>query len=391
MLLAMYRNYTIAVLLFFTTFCSVDPQAKDGPVSDGMKNVIVYAEEGKFCGWPANNGVMIWDDKEIVVGFSLLDFVIADGHNADRDSIRSVVCRSMDGGETWTMEDPKNYVGDGDERRDVPTGLDFTAPGFSMRVGAEGYWASEEKRGELFFSSDRGRTWTGPCVIKGLLDHPELEGVELTARTDYLVNGPTELLLFGSARNNKKWKSDRTFCARTVDGGKTFQFVNWIVPPSDPYRAVMPNTVRCSPDMLVSAIRRRHVIGPNEDCWIDTYVSKDNGGSWIMLSRAAETGNSNGNPPALVRLKDGRLCLVYGNRTKRQMLARLSRDQGRTWSKEIVLRDDFLADSFNDADFGYPRVVQRADGKLVVMYYWATKQNPHHHIAGTIWDPDLIK
>ena len=96
-------------------------------------------------------------------------------------------------------------------------------------------------------------------------------------------------------------------------------------------------------------------------------------------------------PPALVRLKGGRLCLVYGNRTKRQMLARLSRDQGRTWGKEILLRDDYLADSFNDADFGYPRVVQRADGKLVVMYYWATKQNPHHHIAGTIWDPDVIK
>jgi hypothetical protein len=260
-----------------------------------------------------------------------------------------------------------------------------------MRVGAEGYWASEERRGELFFSSDRGRTWLGPCVIKGLLNHPELEGAEMTSRTDYLVNDPSELLLFGSARNDRKWESDRTFCARTVDGGETFQFAGWIVSPSDPCRAVMPATVRCSPEMLVTAIRRRYVSGPNEDCWIDTYVSKDNGGSWTMLSRAAETGNSNGNPPALVNLKDGRLCLVYGNRTRRQMLARLSGDQGRTWGREIVLRDDYQADSFNNADLGYPRVVQRADGKLVVVYYWATKQNPQHYIAGTIWDPNATE
>ncbi|MHC4755769.1 MAG: exo-alpha-sialidase, partial [Planctomycetota bacterium] len=294
-------------------------------------------------------------------------------------------------GESWSLEDPKGYVGDGGVRRDVPEGLDFKAPGFAMRVGAVGYLASEEKRGELFFSSDRGKTWIGPCGIAALLDHPELKDVVVTSRTDYLVNGKSECLLFCSARNSDKWKSDRAFCARSVDAAKTFQFVSWIVPPADLYRAVMPNTVRFSQDMLVSAIRRRPVSGPSQDCWIDTYVSKDNGNTWSMLSRAAETGIGNGNPPALTKLKDGRLCLVYGNRTKREMLARLSSDQGRTWGRQILLRDDYQTDSFNDADLGYPRVVQRADGKLVTMYYWATKQNPHHHIAGTIWNPDAIK
>jgi hypothetical protein len=356
-----------------------------------MKNVIVYAEEGKFCGWPANNGGWSWDGKEILVGFSLGDYVVKDGHNVDKPTIRSVVCRSMDGGKSWSLEDPQGFVGDGGPRRDVPDGLDFTSDGFVMRVGAVGYLASKEKRGELFFSSDRGRTWIGPCGIAGLLDHPELKDVEVTSRTDYLVNGASECLLFCSARNHKKWKSDRAFLARSVDAGKSFQFVNWIVHPSNPYRAVMPSTVRCSEGMLVTAIRRRYVSGPKQDCWIDVCVSEDNGGVWSFLSRAAETGKWNGNPPALVRLKDGRLCLVYGNRTIRQMRTRLSTDQGRTWGKEIVLRDDYQTDSFNDADLGYPRVVQRADGKVVAMYYWATKQNPHHHIAGSIWDPDVVK
>ena len=278
------RYFFVAFLLLFLAYCYADSHANDKPKQDGMKNVIVYAQEGKFCGWPANNGVWIWDGKEILVGLSLGDFIEHDGHNIVRASLRSVVCRSVDGGESWTLEDPNSFVGDGGRRRDVPDGLDFTDPGFVMRVGAVGYWASEEKRGELFFSSDRGRTWLGPCPIGGLLDHPELQNVVVTSRTDYLINSRSECLLFCSARNSKKWKSDRVFCARSVDAGKTFQFANWIVPPTDPYRAVMPNTVRCSKDMLVSAIRRRPVSGPSQDCWIDIYVSKDNGQSWKMHS-----------------------------------------------------------------------------------------------------------
>ncbi|MCX6883610.1 MAG: hypothetical protein NTX27_01060, partial [Verrucomicrobia bacterium] len=34
-----------------------------------MRNVIVASEAGKFCGWPANNGVWRWDGgREILVG-----------------------------------------------------------------------------------------------------------------------------------------------------------------------------------------------------------------------------------------------------------------------------------------------------------------------------------
>jgi hypothetical protein len=224
-----------------------------------------------------------------------------------------------------------------------------------------------------------------------LLDYPELEGVELTCRTDYQVNGPSECLLFGSARNRTKWKSDRAFVARSVDAGKSFSFVKWIIEPSNPYRAVMPSSVRCSDDVLVAAVRRRYVSGPKQDCWIDMCISEDNGNVWSFLSRAAETGVHNGNPPGLAGLKDGRLCLVYGNRNKRQILARISTDQGRNWGNEVVLRDDYQTDAHNDADLGYPRVVQRGDGKLLAMYYWATKEHPHHHIAGTIWNPYAIK
>jgi hypothetical protein len=77
---------------------------------------------------------------------------------------------------------------------------------------------------------------------------------------------------------------------------------------------------------------------------------------------------------------------VYGNRARRQIVARLSTDEGRTWGQAIVLRDDFQSVD-DEPDFGYPRVTQRADGHLLALYYWATSSHPQQHIAATIWEP----
>ena len=41
----------------------------------------------------------------------------------------------------------------------------------------------------------------------------------------------------------------------------------------------------------------------------------------------------------------------------------------------------------DDPDLGYTRLVERTDGRLVVMYYWATAENPQQHIAASIWTP----
>jgi hypothetical protein len=123
-----------------------------------------------------------------------------------------------------------------------------------------------------------------------------------------------------------------------------------------------------------------------DECWIDAYASNDEGREWAFLSRVGETGAHNGNPPALTRLADGRLCCVYGQRDRRQMIARYSRDEGASWSEELVLRDDY-ASLQDDQDLGYGRLFQRSDGCLVATYYWATKDRPHQHIAATIWAP----
>ena len=83
-------------------------------------------------------------------------------------------------------------------------------------------------------------------------------------------------------------------------------------------------------------------------------------------------------------LGDGRICLIFGYRAEPYSIrAKLSDDNGRTWSDDIILRDDG-----GDHDIGYPRVVQRPDGKVVIVYYFHDRvTGPERYIAATIWDP----
>jgi hypothetical protein len=37
---------------------------------------VVCKEVGKYFGWPANNGLWVWDNNEILVGFTKGNFVI---------------------------------------------------------------------------------------------------------------------------------------------------------------------------------------------------------------------------------------------------------------------------------------------------------------------------
>ena len=148
----------------------------------------------------------------------------------------------------------------------------------------------------------------------------------------------------------------------------------------------MPSSARISNNEIVTALRRRQDDSRGSRNWIDLYASTDNGATWQHRSKVADTGQGNGNPPAMVRLRDTRIVVTYGYRSKPYgMRARISRDNGKTWGREIVLRDDGAG-----ADLGYSRSVQRRDGKVITIYYYSTAANPEQYIAATIWDTNAI-
>jgi hypothetical protein len=341
-------------------------------IAPAAENVVVYREPGRFGGWPANNGIWAWGD-EIVVGFSLGYFKVnPSGHAIDGQKSQAPrFARSLDGGRTWKIEIPTFLNDEGKEKdaADCPGGIDFTDPNFAMTLRMV---SSRTGFSRFYYSTDRARTWRGPYKL------PTFDRKGIAARTDYIVNGKHDLMAFITA-SKENGREGRVFCTRTTDGGKTWNLVAWIGPEPTGF-AIMPSTVRLSPTELLTAIRREE----GKEHWIEGWLSEDNAATWRQIARPAEsTGGSVGNPPSMIRLRDGRLAVTYGYRSAPYGIrARISSDGGRSWGDEIMLRDDAGC-----WDLGYPRTVQRADGRIVTVYYFNDDAKSERYIAATIWKP----
>jgi len=123
----------------------------------GDEHRTIYAESGRYGGWPANHGAWNWGD-EILVGFSA-GYVKSQG--PDRHAIdyerpeEYLMARSKDGGRSWAVENPAakgfligdpstHHLGRQSFRKglmpreetplDCPGGIDFTHPDFANRI-----------------------------------------------------------------------------------------------------------------------------------------------------------------------------------------------------------------------------------------------------------------
>src|SRR5262249_7094562 len=117
-----------------------------------------------------------------------------------------LLARSLDGGATWAVETPQPsgaLAGTAGMRHGkMPPGLaedrlvalarpiDFTRPDFAFTVRMEN---SNNGTSRFWYSYDRGHTWRGPYPL------PLFGQKGVMGRTDYLVNGPGDCLLFLTA------------------------------------------------------------------------------------------------------------------------------------------------------------------------------------------------
>lgn len=324
-----------------------------------MAHTTVYADPGFFAGWPANHGAWQWGD-EFLVGFlrGPYDPTKLRTHRI-REPFEKMQARSLDGGETWTVEQP-NVDFEGVEATD-PLGFDPATT--DIRVcGFYDHGGDRCPDGAFYLTQDRGRTWHGPYHLRGV---QYILGERCSARTARL----------GRARFLMTWRSDAreddvVWLVEYDDG----RFIpRAIVAGDDGRPALMPQGVALG-GRLVVAVRR---MAP--DYGIEAFASDDDGRTWRFLSRVSETGRHNGNPPALAT--DGRgIWCAYANRDKGRIMLAQSDDGGETWREDVIRR----APNGGKSDIGYPQLFMRSDGRPVCVYYWSEPKGPPQHIEATI-------
>jgi hypothetical protein len=371
--------------------------------ANSIQHNIIYSQAGKFAAWPANCGMWAWEN-EILVCFNIADhnYNIKSGHTYDVSTSELMFARSIDGGETWNLENARDngiigfamdhHAGDKDVKPSkLKEPINFKDLDFALLFQRE---SNRNGPTHFYYTYTRGKTWNGPHKF------PELDSVGITNRTDYIIDNLLELKSMLSIGHG------RTAIARTDDGGQSWELLSYVGPDftrseelvnRNDY-SLMPSTVRLTNSDILTTIRHRE--GDDGKVWITSYLSNDNGLTWNKLEDpVSEHVNS---PPALIKLDDGRLVLIYVARLSSWNIeptyedgatvsARISSDNGMTWGDEIILREK---EGAND-DVGYPRVVKRPDGKLVITYYWnhvlKDKDFPYRYISATIWDPSHHK
>lgn len=379
-----------ALFLFCNSLFEDEKRGNSVEQTNDIQHVKVYYQEGRFAGWPANNGIWKWGD-EILVGFVEAGFEESGGfHTYNRESARNKYARSLDGGLTWTIEDGYERGQTGraydhnltEEQAEPPRDLnqpipDFTDPGFVITFMRDDY---HDGPSTFYYSMNRGKEWRGPY------NFPNLNTSGVATRTDYIVEGPQELHAFMNVAK-KNGREGRVIHTKTEDGGLNWELVSWLGNEPEGFE-IMPSTVKINESELFTVIRARDV-NPDRN-YLKAYRSTDYGKTWEEENDPVYDTGHNGAPPSLVKMDDGRLALAYAYRSQygSRICLRFSTDNGKTWSQEIPVRS---GDGAN-GDIGYPQMVQRGDGKLVIVYYWnhANQGDPYRYIAASIVDPEMF-
>lgn len=365
------------------------------PLSD-VERSIVYHQPDRFAGWPANYGLWAWGDELVAVFVSGWLGPLTGVHARDKGRpFLPVQMRSADAGRSWTEESWNGTIPggrdtlSGDEHVDpelqvAPTlspdafvplddPIDFTDPEtivMCARTGLDaGSWSW------FHVSRDRGRHWSGPHLI------PDLGTNGISARTDIVALSSDSALMMLTCP--KVDGTEGRVCAALVtDGGRSFERRGWVDEAPEGWH-IMPSSLRHG-DEVLTAVRaadgqpktdRRH--------WIDLHRSSDGGISWHPVATAVSDTGVGGNPPALLRLADQRLLIVYGHRDIPFGLRCVtSDDDGRSWSEPVVLTDDIAM-----RDMGYPRAVQLDDGSVLAVYYANRGDETDRWIEAVRWRP----
>lgn len=369
---------------------------------------IVYRKEDEFCAWPLYGGMWETADGSIVTGFerykcgyeSYAD--VNHDHVAESSKNELLLMRSTDRGLTWNTDDftklwdrsvgEADIVAQGPQNYRDEKPLDFRNRDVLVATGTTPTFGVLDARVWVRASIDGGRTWRRSIILPLIGMHA------LSATNASTVRSDGRSLLFLTSSSPDGW-TRRSLVYASADGGHEWTFLSFITPKFDDgsadgpwhstfrfggHRFYYPRGIQLSDGRLLCTVRCQR--DPRGVMWTEIYESRDGARTWQFLSRV----NDWGAPSDICEMADGRIAVVYTYRLAPYGLrAKISEDGGRTWGAELILRDDG-----GSWDLGYPRLMERSAGELLVVYYFNSKHDPIQanggvrHICRTVFRPD---
>ena len=212
-------------------------------------------------------------------------------------------------------------------------------------------------------SEDQGRTWSEITYLPGGILGP------IRCKPITLSDGA---ILAGTSV--EAYQTYTAWMDRSEDFGKTWQIYGPLVYDSVRRGLIQPTVWQMSNGRVRALMRSTRAIGS-----IVQATSPDGGRTWGPVTKTSFP-----NPDAgidTVKLKDGRVALVFNNTPRGRNLLNLafSDNDGETWGFPYILENE-------RGEFSYPAMIQSRDGNLHITYTWKRLRIKH-----VVVNPDHLK
>ncbi len=380
---------------------------------------ICYAKD-TICHWPRFGGIWYWpEDNEILLGHIHSHSEYKDpqdkahGEHGIWRRATNRFQRTLDGGQTWPRElafdlyDNRRYLRDQWEwlgldpitRKPIRRNNEVERPDIRMShpdsvMATSSAWVGVPtvRNGKVHHdrviwglrSPDRGRTWEERPV----LIWPHRANTAAVYNNFYLVLPDGGLLgCLGPIMEGHFTPKRAPQVYMSTDQGVTWHYVSTIHWDPNTYETFSYPALRMLPSGRLFCSLGSWA-GSAAVRWTAVTYSDDLGNTWARPRRIDRWSVS----PYPIVLRDGRIVIVYIVRCQppMRMCCIVSEDEGKTWSSEVVLRDD--SPPVSDQDGGYPVAVELKDGRIFTAYYWQVQENDlpwpggRKHIAGTFFE-----
>ncbi len=209
--------------------------------------------------------------------------------------------------------------------------------GPEQRKAALGQW--------MIRSTDGGLTWSGrySSIVNSPHGPVQLADRRIMYAGKELWTGKQRCGVCVSTDDGRSWRWLAELPTRPGDSPSNYHELHCVETPSG---------------TLIIQIRNHNKANRGETLQAE---SSDGGRTWSTPHPIGVWGL----PSHLLRLADGRLLMSYGyRRPPYGNQARISEDEGKSWSEPITISDDGAS-----GDLGYPSTVQLSDGSLLTVWY----------------------